>query len=74
MRIKAPLNGEICFSDGVKGEMRIAAKEIDDFIIARSDGTPTYNFCVAVDDALMGVTNVIMGDDQLSNSSKQIII
>lgn len=74
VRIKAPLNGEICFSDGVKGEMRIAAKEIDDFIIARSDGTPTYNFCVAVDDALMGVTNVIRGDDHLSNTPKQIII
>lgn len=74
VRIKAPLEGEICFKDGVKGEMRIQAKEIDDFIIARSDGTPTYNFVVAIDDALMGVTDVIRGDDHLSNTPKQIII
>ena len=74
VRIKAPLSGEICFKDGVKGEMRINAKELDDFIIARSDGTPTYNFCVAIDDALMGVTDVIRGDDHLSNTPKQIII
>lgn len=74
VRIKAPLNGEICFTDGVKGEMKIQAKEIDDFIIARSDGTPTYNFVVAIDDALMGVTDVIRGDDHLSNTPKQIVI
>lgn len=74
VRIKAPLEGEICFDDGVKGKMKIAAKEIDDFIIARSDGSPTYNFVVAVDDALMGVTDVIRGDDHLSNTPKQIII
>ena len=74
VRIKAPLEGEICFKDGVKGEMRIQAKELDDFIIARSNGTPTYNFVVAIDDALMGVTNVIRGDDHLSNTPKQIIV
>ena len=74
VRIKAPLEGEICFKDGVKGEMRIQSKELDDFIIARSDGTPTYNFVVAVDDALMGVTDVIRGDDHLSNTPKQIVI
>ncbi len=74
VRIKAPTEGEICFLDGVKGEIRIAAKEIDDFIIARSDGTPTYNFVVTIDDALMGVTDVIRGDDHLSNTPKQIIL
>lgn len=74
VRIKAPLEGEIRFSDGVKGEICIQAKELDDFIIARSDGTPTYNFVVAVDDALMGVTDVIRGDDHLSNTPKQIIV
>lgn len=74
VRIKALLSGEICFHDGVKGEMRIAAKELDDFIIARSDGSPTYNFCVAIDDALMGVSDVIRGDDHLSNTPKQILI
>ncbi|QOQ98246.1 glutamate--tRNA ligase [Helicobacter winghamensis] len=74
VRIKAPLEGEIVFKDGVKGEMRISAKELDDFIIARSDGTPTYNFVVAIDDALMGVTDVIRGDDHLSNTPKQIVV
>lgn len=74
VRIKAPSEGEICFLDGVKGEIRVAAKELDDFIIARSDGTPTYNFVVTIDDALMGVTDVIRGDDHLSNTPKQIIL
>lgn len=74
VRIKAPTEGEICFLDGVKGEVRVAAKELDDFIIARSDGTPTYNFVVTIDDALMGVTDVIRGDDHLSNTPKQIIL
>ncbi|WP_297812241.1 glutamate--tRNA ligase [uncultured Helicobacter sp.] len=74
VRIKAPSEGEICFLDGVKGEIRVAAKELDDFIIARSDGTPTYNFVVTIDDALMGITDVIRGDDHLSNTPKQIIL
>ena len=75
IRIKAPLNGEIKFNDGVKGEIKFDADDIlDDFIIARSDGSPTYNFTVVVDDALMGVTDVIRGDDHLSNTPKQIIL
>jgi glutamyl-tRNA synthetase len=74
IRIKAPLQGEIVFHDGIKGENRIDAHELDDFIIARSDGTPTYNFVVAIDDALMGVTDVIRGDDHLSNTPKQLIV
>ncbi|RAX56747.1 glutamate--tRNA ligase [Helicobacter monodelphidis] len=74
VRIKAPLEGEIVFEDGIKGEIRISVKELDDFIIARSDGTPTYNFTVAVDDALMEVSDVIRGDDHLSNTPKQIIV
>ncbi|WP_104721387.1 glutamate--tRNA ligase [Helicobacter mesocricetorum] len=74
VRIKAPLEGEISFDDGVKGKISINAKEIDDFIIARSDGSPTYNFVVAIDDALMGVTDIIRGDDHLSNTPKQILI
>ncbi|MDR1285925.1 MAG: glutamate--tRNA ligase [Campylobacteraceae bacterium] len=75
VRIKAPLNGEITFDDGVKGSISFKAEDIlDDFIIARSDGTPTYNFTVVVDDALMGVTDVIRGDDHLSNTPKQIVI
>lgn len=74
VRIKAPLEGSISFKDGVKGEITIQAKELDDFIIARSDGTPTYNFVVAVDDALMSISDVIRGDDHLSNTPKQIIV
>lgn len=75
IRIKAPQNGEISFIDGVKGEVKFDVADIlDDFIIARSDGTPTYNFCVVVDDALMGVSDVIRGDDHLSNTPKQIVL
>ncbi|MDD2399293.1 MAG: glutamate--tRNA ligase [Sulfurovum sp.] len=74
IRIKAPQSGTIEFTDGVKGEISIAASEVDDFIIARSDGTPTYNFVVAVDDALMGLTDVIRGDDHLYNTPKQIVV
>ena len=74
IRIKAPMEGEICFYDAIKGEVRIAAKEVDDYIIMRSDGTPTYNFVVAIDDALMGISDVIRGDDHLSNTPKQVII
>ncbi len=74
VRIKAPQEGNICFTDGVKGDMCIAAAEVDDFIIARADGTPTYNFVVAIDDALMGLTDVIRGDDHLYNTPKQIVV
>lgn len=74
VRIKAPLEGSIEFVDGVKGKISVGCKELDDFIIARSDGSPTYNFVVAVDDALMGVSDVIRGDDHLSNTPKQIIV
>jgi len=75
IRIKAPTEGEISFVDGVKGEVHFSVEDmLDDFIIARSDGTPTYNFVVAIDDALMGVSDVIRGDDHLSNTPKQIVI
>ncbi|QOR61796.1 glutamate--tRNA ligase [Sulfurovum sp. ST-21] len=74
IRIKAPQEGVISFVDGVKGEINIAASEVDDFIIARADGTPTYNFVVAIDDALMGLTDVIRGDDHLYNTPKQIVV
>ena len=74
IRIKAPLNGEIVFDDGVKGRICVQAKELDDFIILRSDGSPTYNFVVAIDDALMGVSDVIRGDDHTSNTPKQILV
>ncbi|WP_104751270.1 glutamate--tRNA ligase [Helicobacter salomonis] len=74
VRLKVPLEGEIAFEDGVKGAVVVQAKELDDFIIARADGTPTYNFVVSVDDALMGITDIIRGDDHLSNTPKQILI
>jgi len=74
IRIKAPQEGMITFVDGVKGEINIAASEVDDFVIARADGAPTYNFVVAIDDALMGCTEVIRGDDHLYNTPKQIVV
>lgn len=75
IRIKAPLSGEIVVKDGVKGDITFKAEDIlDDFVIARADGSPTYNFVVAVDDYLMGVNEVIRGDDHLSNTPKQIVV
>ncbi len=75
VRIKAPINETITFYDGIKGEISVNTKDVmDDFIIARSDGTPTYNFVVAVDDHDMGITDIIRGDDHLSNTPKQIVI
>ena len=75
IRIKAPLTGEILVKDGVKGDISFQAEDIlDDFVIARADGSPTYNFVVAIDDALMGINEVIRGDDHLSNTPKQIVV
>ena len=75
IRIKAPLSGEIVVHDGVKGDIVFQAEDIlDDFVIARADGSPTYNFVVAIDDALMGINEVIRGDDHLSNTPKQIVV
>ena len=75
VRIKAPIDETIVFEDGIKGVISVNTEDVlDDFIIARSDGTPTYNFVVAIDDALMGITDVIRGDDHLSNTPKQIIV
>jgi len=74
IRIKAPQEGMISFNDGVKGEINIAATEVDDFVIARAGGVPTYNFVVAIDDAQMGLTDVIRGDDHLYNTPKQLVV
>ncbi|MFT7005255.1 MAG: glutamyl-tRNA synthetase [Sulfurimonas sp.] len=75
IRIKSPLTGEILVKDGVKGNVSFQAEDIlDDFVIARADGTPTYNFVVAIDDHLMGINQVIRGDDHLSNTPKQIVV
>ena len=75
IRIKAPTEGTITVYDGIKGEVTFNVADIlDDFIIARADGTPTYNFVVAVDDALMGINEVIRGDDHFSNTPKQLVV
>ncbi len=75
VRIKSPLEGKISFVDGVKGEVVFNVQDVlDDFVIARADGSPLYNFVVAIDDALMGVTEVIRGDDHLSNTPKQMVV
>ena len=73
IRIKID-EGKTEFNDLIYGEIKVDHKELDDFIIARSDGSPTYNFTVVVDDHEMEISHVIRGDDHLSNTSKQIII
>lgn len=72
VRIKAPLEGSLVIEDMVQGTVRVAAEELDDFIILRSDGNPTYNFVVVVDDATMNISHVIRGADHLNNTFRQI--
>ena len=72
IRFKNPQSGHVVWQDLVKGEISIANQELDDLIIARGDGTPTYNFCVVVDDWEMGITQVIRGDDHVNNTPRQI--
>ena len=72
VRFRNPQNGVVAWDDQVKGRIEIANSELDDFIIARDDGTPTYNFCVVVDDWDMGITHVIRGDDHVNNTPRQI--
>jgi len=72
IRFKNPTSGHVVWRDLVKGEISIANQELDDLIIARADGTPTYNFCVVVDDSDMGITQVIRGDDHVNNTPRQI--
>ena len=74
VRLKAPLSGKIVFDDLVKGRISIDASELDDMVLRRADGMPTYNMAVVVDDHEMGVTHVIRGDDHVSNTPKQILI
>jgi glutamyl-tRNA synthetase len=72
IRFKNPVDGIVAWDDMVKGRIEIANAELDDLIIARADGTPTYNFCVVVDDSDMGITQVIRGDDHVNNTPRQI--
>ncbi|WP_448213433.1 glutamate--tRNA ligase [Colwellia sp. MEBiC06753] len=74
IRFKNPLDGNVVINDQVKGEIVIANKELDDLIIARSDGSPTYNLTVVVDDWDMKVTHVVRGDDHVNNTPRQINI
>jgi glutamyl-tRNA synthetase len=74
VRFRNPLDGEVTWHDFVKGTITISNRELDDLIIARPDGTPTYNFCVVVDDWDMRITHVIRGDDHVNNTPRQINI
>ena len=74
IRLKAPREGETVIDDKVQGRVTVQNAELDDFILLRSDGTPTYMLAVVVDDHDMGVTHVIRGDDHLNNAFRQLAI
>ena len=74
LRFKNPQQGRVAWEDRVKGRIEISNSELDDLVIARPDGTPTYNFCVVVDDIDMAITHVIRGDDHVNNTPRQINI
>ncbi|WP_343188403.1 glutamate--tRNA ligase [Buchnera aphidicola (Ceratoglyphina bambusae)] len=74
VRFKSPKNGVISFEDAIRGLIKFKNKELDDFIIQRRNGIPTYNFCVVLDDLAMKITHVIRGEDHISNTPKQINI
>jgi glutamyl-tRNA synthetase len=74
LRFKNPVGGVVAWDDKVKGRIEISNDELDDLVIARPDGTPTYNFCVVVDDIDMTITHVIRGDDHVNNTPRQINI
>src|SRR6187431_2027846 len=74
LRFKNPIGGVVAWDDKVKGRIEISNDELDDLVIARPDGTPTYNFCVVVDDIDMTITHVIRGDDHVNNTPRQINI
>src|SRR3954447_17019474 len=74
VRLKVPDDGDTVVADEIRGEVRFPNESSDDFVIARVDGSVLYNFAVAVDDADMGITHVIRGDDHLSNTPKQLLV
>ena len=74
VRFRTPLSGSVAWDDAVKGRIEFQNEELDDLIIARPDGSPTYNFCVVVDDWDMNITHVIRGDDHVNNTPRQINI
>jgi len=74
LRFKNPQSGAVVIKDLIKGQVVFQNSELDDLIILRSDSTPTYNFCVVVDDADMAITHVVRGDDHVNNTPRQINI
>ncbi|TAM12252.1 MAG: glutamate--tRNA ligase [Nevskiaceae bacterium] len=74
VRFRNPADGKVAFDDLIRGHVEYDNRELDDLIIQRSDGTPTYNFCVVVDDRDMGITHVVRGDDHVNNTPRQINI
>jgi glutamyl-tRNA synthetase len=75
IRIRVPQDrGDVVVHDLVHGDVVFNARELDDFVLIRTDGTPTYNFATVVDDALMGITHIIRGDDHLSNTPRQVMV
>ena len=74
IRFRTPLTGEVTFTDLIRGNITFKCEELDDLIILRTDNTPTYNFTVVIDDALMGITHIVRGDDHINNTPRQIVI
>lgn len=74
VRFKNPDNGVVSFDDHIRGKVEISNEELDDLVIRRTDGSPTYNFCVVIDDYDMGITHVIRGEDHVNNTPRQINI
>src|SRR3546814_16751553 len=74
IRLRAPQDGAVTIHDRVQGEVTVQNAELDDFVLLRSDGTPTYMLSVVVDDNDMGVTHVIRGDDHLNNAFRQLAL
>jgi len=74
VRFKAPRDGETVIEDLIKGRVVFQNQELDDLIILRSDGSPTYNFCSVVDDACMGITHIVRGDDHFANTPRQALL
>ncbi|MGM0480396.1 MAG: glutamate--tRNA ligase [Pseudomonadota bacterium] len=74
IRFRNPQTGSVVFDDHIRGRIEVSNQQLDDLIIARTDGTPTYNFCVVVDDWDMGITSVVRGEDHINNTPRQINI
>ncbi|MCE1732011.1 glutamate--tRNA ligase family protein, partial [Enterobacter hormaechei] len=74
VRFRNPQEGSVIFNDSIRGPIEFSNQELDDLIIRRTDGSPTYNFCVVIDDWDMEITHVIRGEDHINNTPRQINI